>query len=542
MKSQSVKKLFTLHSWVGVITGVLMFVICFTGAVAVFGQDELRKWSNLDLRGDIAADPKVVEALSLDGYSRVPEEYRHKLQINMPGRFYSDLVLLFESELKTEDGEGPLAYMLRYDLASQGLLSSEKGILSELYINSRESNAGDFIVRFHADLHLGKLGLILTGTLGLMLLASVVTGVIIHRKILAQLFTFRPHKSFSLFLNDGHKQLGVWAVLFHGVIGFTGAFLGLATVILLPAAAYVGFGGDQDKLIETFVLVEQAEISHVYTPTPIANMMLESQSVNNQNITFINVSGYNDANAKTYITVTGTESMTRNEMRIYEKGEFVKQIGNFNRLDGVSGQVLELMFPLHFGNFGGVLIKTIWTFLGLSTALLPLTGLMLWIERGVTSPNPRFSMRTYNRFNRLLLGSCGGVVLACVAVFHAQLILFAINGKTDTHAVMLSTFFGVWFASIVWALIFPRLKQGVSWLLYCAAALLILIMPLNALITQSHILNVSETGHYTTLVIDWVALGLGIVLWRAVRHLTITETAKGKTIKSGVGSTSEYPA
>ena len=68
--------------------------------------------------------------------------------------------------------------------------------------------------------------------------------------------------------------MGIWGSIFNIVIGFSGAFLGLATVILLPAAAFVSFGGDQDKLIETFTVIPEPIISHVNQPTNITHMQL----------------------------------------------------------------------------------------------------------------------------------------------------------------------------------------------------------------------------------------------------------------------------
>ena len=523
MKSQSIKKLYTLHSWVGVVSAILMFVICFTGAVAVFGQDELRNWANLDTRGDVSVAPEIVEKIVADAVTQIPEAYHNKLQINMPGRFYGDLVLVFEREIDTNDGHIHDGYMLRYDITSMLLTSKANGSVNDLYSESRVSNAADFIVRFHADLHLGTVGLILTGALGLVLMTSIVTGFIVHRKKLAQLFTFRPSKSFSLMLNDGHKQLGVWGLLFHGVIGFTGAFLGLATVILIPAAAYVSFGGDQEKLVETFLVMKEPELSQEYQPTPLAQILTESTLDGEQTITFVNVLGLNDANAMTYVTVTGTQAMARNQLRFYDKNQFVEQTGNFSRLEGVSGGVLELMFPLHFGNFGGILIKILWTILGLTTALLPLSGLMLWVERGVTSPVPRFRPQTYDRLNRVLLGSCGGVVLACVTVFHAQLIIFATKYTGDISTIMLAVFFTTWLLGIGWALLYPRLRKAVQYMLRLTSILLVMVMPLNAIITNSHIFNVLETGHTTTLIIDVVFLVLGILLWRSIDKVKVTE-------------------
>lgn len=523
MKSHQTKKLYTLHSWLGVLSGVLMFVICFTGAVSVFGHEDLRKWANPDIRGHYLADPQVVEKLTADAATRVPEEYRDRVQINLPGTYYKDLVLVFESELKAEDGSGPLGYMLRYNMETQELLSGTEGVVRELYQQSFYSNAADYIVGFHTDLHLGKPGLILTGTLGLLLLASVVTGVVVHRKILAQLFTFRPQKSFSLMLNDGHKQLGVWGVLFHGVIGFTGAFLGLATVILLPAAAYVSFGGDQDKLVETFLTEEQPVLSQEYHATPVAHIIADSRMGGEQVVNFINVRGYNDANSITYVRVEDTEAMARGETRRYDSGEFTSQTGNFSRLDGASGALLELLFPLHFGNFGGVLVKALWTLLGLTTALLPLSGMMLWVERGMNASNPRFSKKTYDRFNRILLGSCGGVVLSCVAVFHGQLVVNLTQFSGDVEPIMSSIFYSFWLAGIGWALLMPKLKLAVQWMLKLTAIALLLLMPLNALITDSHVFNVVTTGHYTTAVTDVLFLLMGIALWRSVDKLKVTE-------------------
>ncbi|WP_350547403.1 PepSY-associated TM helix domain-containing protein, partial [Pseudoalteromonas sp. 5-MNA-CIBAN-0065] len=84
--------------------------------------------------------------------------------------------------------------------------------------------------------------LILTGFLGLTLLVSAVTGLFIHRKLIKELFTFRRDKGLDIAVSDAHKVIGIWGSVFNIVIGFTGSFLGLATIILLPAAAFVSFG------------------------------------------------------------------------------------------------------------------------------------------------------------------------------------------------------------------------------------------------------------------------------------------------------------
>ncbi|MEL0657424.1 PepSY domain-containing protein, partial [Pseudoalteromonas issachenkonii] len=70
----------------------------------------------------------------------------------------------------------------------------------------------------------------------------------------------------------------IWGSVFNIVIGFTGAFLGLSTVILLPAAAFVSFGGDEDKLIETFTAIPEPVVSHFKQPTKIDTILDNAHS------------------------------------------------------------------------------------------------------------------------------------------------------------------------------------------------------------------------------------------------------------------------
>lgn len=525
MKNQTTKKLFHLHSWVGIVSGILLFVIAFTGAFSVFGQKELQVWADPSIRGDISVKGEDLQKLVMQAAQGVPPEYLDQVMVYVPGQFYPDLVMVFSHrEGKNADGQGPLATMVRFDPGTFEKTFEQSGLQRDLFEQAHGANAADFIVHFHADLHLGKLGLILTGTLGLTLMASIVTGVIIHRKILSQLFTFRPQKSFSLALNDGHKQMGVWGVLFHGVIGFTGAFLGLATVILIPAAAFVSFEGDQDKLFETFDLAKAPVVSGVNQPTQLGKIFEQAASQEDVAVTVITTRKLNDQNALVYVNVEGGSEVAR-QVQTYKgaTAEFVRQQGAIGGLDGVASKILDLMFPLHFGNFGGVFVKIIWTVLGLSTALLPLTGLMLWVERGLVSATPRFSHKTYDRFNRVLLGSCGGIVLACITVFHAQMIGIASDFAGDMEVVLTAVFYGSWIAGIGWGLVMPNLLFAIQGLIRAVAVLCLAMMPVNALVTGSHLLNVLQTGHYTTMWIDLTFAVIGVLLWRAAGGLKISQ-------------------
>ena len=513
MKSITIKKLYNIHSWVGVITGILLFVIAFTGAVAVFAKPEIKVWANENIRAPINLSAVDFQK-AIDKYAlKVGPAYQEEIHLQIPSARVTDSTrIIYEGHFIDENGEEEHKGVV-FELDPISFAVQTETDMDSFFQKSKLDIA-TFLAHFHADLHLGRpIGLILTGLLGLTLMISIVTGIFIHRKILTQLFTFRFKKNFTLALNDGHKVMGVWAVLFHSVIAFTGAFLGLATVILVPAAAYVGFNGDQEKLIETFTAIKPPIIANIKQPTQLATI-LERSITTRPDLTFTNASilGYGDKNALVYLYGIGSEQLG-GETLVYQgaSATFIRSQANFGRLEGVTGKILDAMYPLHFGNFGGVFVKAIWAFLGLATALLPITGLMLWIERGLKAKNPMHSPSTYQNINKLLIGCCGGVVLSTTLLFPTQLLLNKLMHGHDHTTSIFYVFFTSWFIAILLPFTM-KAKKAAKILMLSVISLLLTTMPLDAALTGSHILNVFKTKHFISIGVDFSLFFIGILL------------------------------
>ena len=527
MKSSDIKKLYSVHSWVGLVTGILMFVIAFTGAVSVFGRDELKIWSNPEIRSDINLDAQRVENVVQELSKQVPDAYKEEVIIYVPrARTTNHLTVLFEQHT-AEEGQKPRGALFTLDNHTYEVTEKTEGTLEALFAN-HEHDMADFIIDFHADLHMGRpIGLLLTGLLGLTLMLSVVTGFIIHRQKIAQLFTFRPKKKLDISLADAHKLFGVWGMIFHAVIGFSGAFLGLATVILIPAAAFVSFGGDQEKLIETFTTTPEPELAQIYAPTQVASIFEHAMTYQEgAQVSHFVIMGFNDQNAVVYANAIGGPQVAR-QMMVYSgnDGKFVEAFGQFGKLEGVSGVILDLMFPLHFGNFGGVPVKILWAILGLSTALLPLSGLMLWIERGTRAKSPHHSPKTYQRFNRLVIGSCGGIVLACVALFPTQLILLKTIPGEDFFTPIAYMFFSVWALATLWPFVLRKDGLAASSLFYAIGGLLLVTPLLNAILTDDNLFTMAVAGQWEAFFTDLTLLVLGVLTCYSVKKATDKKAA-----------------
>src|SRR5690606_1906301 len=68
---------------------------------------------------------------------------------------------------------------------------------------------GDFFFTLHSPLHAGQLGMYIVGLAGVFMLAALVSGVIIHRRIFKDFFTLRPRAQGQRAWLDAHNLFGV---------------------------------------------------------------------------------------------------------------------------------------------------------------------------------------------------------------------------------------------------------------------------------------------------------------------------------------------
>ncbi|WP_390618813.1 PepSY-associated TM helix domain-containing protein [Maricurvus nonylphenolicus] len=505
MRRDTLKKFYSVHSWVGVITGILLFIIAFSGAVSVFGSPDLKIWSNPSLHTEVTVDPVKLDKLAEEYAVDIPQEFLHEVVVLLPGaKAFGDLYLLFE----TDHGPDERVIAYSFDPHTLALKERKEGPPKEVFAEE-QMTLESFITHFHANLHLGRLGLILTGLLGLTLMASIVTGVIIHRKILKEMFSFRPLRSLRLMLTDSHKVLSVWGLLFHGMIGFTGAFLGLATVILLPAAAFVSFQGDQDKLLETFQPERMPVLSGEPADMQIDTVLLKSDQLGETTRSIV-IMGWGDKNALAFSNTYGGDEMAfQTHSFQLQDGKVLETTTSFELVGGVSGPILDLMFPLHFGSFGGLPVRIIWALLGLSTALIAVTGMMIWVERRAYGAEGDLKPESYMRLSKLTIGSCSGMVVALAAMFWGQRLL---------PAYVPELFFVVWLLCLVYAFSRSNNYQSNRQLLGVAGLLLAAVPFVDVATLEHHLFN-SMAGTHTHLAIIDVVLFLsgGILLYIAKR-------------------------
>lgn len=497
-KRDQLKKFYVLHSWVGVITGILLFVIAFTGAMSVFARPDLKLWANESLHSPSKVTPAAVERLLDEAIAKVDASFLYEVHAFLPSpKVWTNLVLILEQD--HDSNPQAQALWLEYHPQTLALLKQWQGH-PDLLFEQRTTDMSDFISGFHADLHLGQLGLILTGLLGLTLMASIATGLYIHRKILKELFSFRPDRSFRLLLTDTHKVISVWGILFHAMIGFTGAFLGLATVLLVPAAAFVSFEGNQEKLLETFSPEIQPSRSGNSADMQVRQVLENAFAKDGLHPLRLSVYGWGDDNAIGFIDMINDNKMPRESHSFSMNDAQAREVStSFSRVGGVSGSILDVIFPLHFGNFGGLAVKILWAVLGISTSLIALTGMMIWVERRAYGSEGSLSKKHYLRLSQLTIGSCAGLVMACSALFWLQ--RFAPNQVANG-------FFMVWGLNVAWALVRTNEYQTSRQILGGSGLMLLSIAIVDLFMFTQTLSNNSLLSHFNGINLTLFAMGI----------------------------------
>lgn len=352
MTSQrTLSMLFTVHSWAGIVTGLLLFIVCFSGAVMVF-KDEIDLWANPGL----AKLPRAASPVSLDAVLR-------NVQAAYPGARVEAIVL--------PDAVTPSHFVF---VREKGLPESARTKLAArsdtgALVGPVDSQLGQSLRMLHVFLFFGPRWIV--GFLGVVMAVLIGTGIVMHRKIIAELFTQRWGRSLRVVMSDMHKAAGIWGLAFHILIAVTGAWLGLAPVFER------GFA---------YVVQGPTAVARP-VPAPAAPM----RSLDEMRIAALRaVPGFEPrqvtlrqwgrADAQVIFT-GGLATHLASTVRVQVGGATAEVASVLDpRTKGLWSQFNGLMEPLHFGNFGGLPLKWLYFLLGLTPAFLSLSGTLIWLD------------------------------------------------------------------------------------------------------------------------------------------------------------------
>lgn len=358
------KKLLAIHKWLGLISGVLIFIISLSGVLLVF-DDEIESWLQRDIMElEASGSPVSVDAAYRTLQKKYPT-WEHRI-IEIPETTTRPI----KAELRRPDERRHLY-----------LDPSEGTILRDL---NSERTYSYWMLKLHYQLHAGHFGEILLLLTGLIFLASLITGFWFYRKSVWRVLTFkiRPgFKNWKTSSSQWHRVVGVWSLITNLLMAVTG----LLIIIVIVQTNLSGVVSDE---IPSSPPVE-ASVDEIFAEA--------NRHESGLTPTYIRMPVDKDGSVIVY-------GKTRDDgTLLYEFGNYLlfdRETGDLQDVvyqsdQGAFTQLMNYVYPLHFGDWGGIFIKLLYCFAGLSPSILSITGFMIWWRR--SRQRKRYGTSTYVR-------------------------------------------------------------------------------------------------------------------------------------------------
>ncbi|WP_252089140.1 PepSY domain-containing protein [Pseudomonas sp. MWU13-3659] len=362
-KSKS-KLWFLVHSWLALPIWFFVLIVCFTGMLAVVSQ-EIVWLANPDVRASKPDD--TAERLS---FQQVLDAL-HKAEPDMAVRFLNQpdgSHFALNAGVTFPDGSSPTLYVNPYTGAIQG---KSPNFNFEAFTRALH---GWWLVPFTNGY---SWGWYLVSLLGLPLLASLVTGLVVYKKFWKGFFKL-PRRSHGprIFWGDLHRLVGVWSIWFVATISITG------TWFLIQAVLKDNHISITTEPVVPVIAREQVPLTADGSPAPRIDLdeatRIAQGNIPGLEVSFISV----PATAYSHVSLGGRswyplmiQTAAVNPYTRAVDSQFL--LGDRSALEFVT----ESMRPLHTGDFGGLPIKLIWAFFGLLLSLMVFSGLLIWTKR-----------------------------------------------------------------------------------------------------------------------------------------------------------------
>ncbi|MDQ0073330.1 putative iron-regulated membrane protein [Variovorax boronicumulans] len=528
-----------LHTWSGLLVGWVLFMVFAAGTASYF-KDEITFWMKPELHAvSPTAAPQAKAAESAVAFLQQRGANAPRWFITLPTEREPSTSVLY---LKPPPpaGAAPVERRRRFD---QALLDPATG---QAVTAPRETRGGEFFYRLHFDLHYMPAiwARWIVGFCAMFMLVAIFSGIVTHRRIFKDFFTFRPKKGQRSWL-DAHNVTAVLALPYHAMITYTG----LVTLMFMympwaPQTAYKEHGGTEAFLAEAFPGGGRTQFKASGTKAPLAPIApmvaAASSHWNGAPVGRITVHVPNDANAVVSIARAGTERLSYDQPSMQFNGVTGAQIGTFGDMPKAAAEARGVLYGLHIGRFADPLLRGLFFLSGLAGCLMVATGLLLWAvkERQKFAKTLKqggrigWGLRLVDGLN---LGAIAGLPMAMAAFFWANRLLPL--DVADRGEAEIGWFFIVWGAGAVLGLLRPTLRMWQAQL--ALGALLFVLLPVLNAFTGPAPLTVSlRSGPSAVAGFDLVAIALGMGLAGAA---WLVERKRRKAVSRQAASTPPPP-
>lgn len=344
---KSSKRIYAWHHWCGLIVGFFLLVMSTTGAILVFSEE---MEESVDGKWKVDNPAGIYQYDASFGYVR--EQYPD-WEIRIYPQSGPDKAIIYDLR-KKEERKKVYAHPLNGDL---------------LHISDKaDKELQRQLLTLHYTWFAGTAGKVFVFLVGILFLISLLTGLYVYRKAIIKTLTFRVriNRKTTRSLNSSlHRIVGVWSLIFNLLIIATG--LGLSGQIALTALKGTKATAHTTAVEVPLIDHNQAFIKNNYKDFEIHLIRSRPGSSSVQFSGRYKNDPFYYGNYYSYFILNGLTQEV-------EKQQVLRSLP-------LSQRLLAFCGPLHFGAYGGIWVKVLYCLLGLTPALLSITGFVIWKRR-----------------------------------------------------------------------------------------------------------------------------------------------------------------
>ncbi|MGQ1929122.1 PepSY-associated TM helix domain-containing protein [Ornithobacterium rhinotracheale] len=355
-----------IHLWAGLIAGIFIFILCFTGSVLVFREDLVK-----------AMNPSVF-VINPSGEKQNIEQLIQKIETKTHKN-----VVSFELN---NQATAPYTFMLKDKKQQKGKPESVyvNPYTAEILGNSKELVGSDFFM-FNFKLHRWLLlpieaGRPIIGIVTLLFVLGLVTGIVVwfpkNLKHYKRGFKIKWKANWKRINHDFHSSFGLYSLVFLFVMGVTGLCW--------------SFGWWKDA--SSFVIGAQIfnrEKIEIKVPEQGENLTLSQivEKANQQLLYEYDVLRFSDFNQEEKATAVNAYKNSFAAISLPDTYYFSPKTGEVLEQELIkdlafNAFLAKSVHDLHMGKLYGTFNKILFLLFSLIGALLPITGFLIWWNKG----------------------------------------------------------------------------------------------------------------------------------------------------------------
>ncbi|PIB34986.1 peptidase [Reichenbachiella sp. 5M10] len=362
ISKKAVRVWFEIHKWTSLICTVFLLLLCLTGLPLIF-HEEIEHLMGEEPEAIVmpADTPKMaLDSIVMKAKEARPDEV---VRFVFLGGDLPNVVTVFMADSISAPPDN--ANMVSMDDRTGQILAQPKFNEGFMYI----------MFKLHVDLFAGIPGKLFLGFMGLLFVIAIVSGLMLYSPIMKK-YDFgmvRTEKSPRIKWLDLHNVLGVVTVAWALVVGLTGVINTTSDIVL-------GMW-QQGQLAEMIAPYKDAEpLTGAYSSLDAAvDVALAAAPGMSTSI----------------VAFPGTVFTSKHHYAVFVKGQtpLTERLVKPALIDAKTGELTDMRAmpwyinaifisqPLHFGDYGGLPLKIIWTVFDLITIVVLISGLYLWVVR-----------------------------------------------------------------------------------------------------------------------------------------------------------------